>query len=81
MSESRQELLDNFNHFDRDSDGSIDFQEFCLLMVGLEADMSEEELAIGFESIDSDHSGKVDFEEFSRWLGVDAKKWKGARSV
>ena len=80
MSDSRQELLDNFNHFDRDGDGSIDFQEFSLLMDGLEAELSSEELEIGFQSIDSDSSGKIDFEEFARWLGARVKKWAGARS-
>ena len=81
MSDARQELLDNFNHFDRDSDGSIDFQEFSLLMDGLQADLSDEELTIGFESIDADGSGKIDFEEFARWLGARVKKWAGVSSA
>ena len=61
------ELAETFEHFDDDSDGSIDRQEFKKLMEALGAEMSEAELEIGFEPIDTDESGEIDFDEFSEW--------------
>ncbi len=61
------ELRENFQHFDRDRNGRIDFAEFVRLMDALQAELSEEEARIGFETIDRDGSGRIDFDEFHSW--------------
>ena len=65
---SSTELRENFNHFDGNSDGKIDFAEFAHLMAALETAASDEELAIGFQAIDTDGSGQVELDEFSNWF-------------
>ena len=61
------ELKENFDHFDRDSNGRLDFAEFAALMDALEAGLDRRELEIGFNSIDRDGSGGIDFAEFEVW--------------
>lgn len=67
--EDYEELENLFDLNDSDSNGSIDFGEFCQLLGDLGADMSKEELEIGFNDIDSNASGEIDFDEFSDWWG------------
>ena len=62
-----EELEQNFDHFDRDSNGRIDLEEFAALMAALDAGLDRQELEIGFASIDTDRSGAIDFAEFSAW--------------
>jgi len=64
---SNSELRQSFDHFDRDHNGTIDFDEFCDLLDTLNSDVEDESRRIGFDLIDSDHSGAIDFEEFSAW--------------
>ena len=65
---SGDELRDNFNHFDRNSDGRIDRTEFIELMKALDAFESEQDADLGFKAIDVDGSGLVEFDEFARWF-------------
>ncbi|GGI75131.1 hypothetical protein GCM10007978_11010 [Shewanella hanedai] len=65
---SIEELEDNFNHFDIDSDGTIELSEFNHLLVALEAIEPGESDSIGFEAIDTDSNGRIDFKEFSDWF-------------
>lgn len=62
-----EELKQNFDHFDRDGNGKIDFGEFRELMDALDAGLSEEVARVGFDSVDGDHSGYIDFVEFCGW--------------
>jgi calmodulin len=61
------ELREEFDHFDADSNGIIDFAEFGRLLEALSAEMSQEEVRVGFEAIDLDHNGRIDFDEFRAW--------------
>ena len=65
---SDEELKENFEHFDKNSDGKLTRTEFGELMKALGATEPEEDASRGFSSIDSDGSGGIDLEEFSRWF-------------
>jgi len=63
----RAELLENFEHFDTDGNGRIDFGEFSDLLDALDSGLADEEKRIGFEAIDENANGWIEFEEFSSW--------------
>jgi len=64
---SNQELRENFDHFDKDSDGKITKQEFRALLEALGALTEDDSWKIGFRSVDLDGNGAIDFEEFALW--------------
>lgn len=66
-----RELIQEFAVADRDHDGRIDFEEFRLLLDGLEAAMSIDEMQIGFREVDADHDGWIDCREFVDWWSSD----------
>jgi Ca2+-binding EF-hand superfamily protein len=66
--ERRAELQEDFEVFDEDHDGLLEFAEFADFMDGLGADMTSEECRIGFEEIDSNRDGRIQFGEFFEWL-------------
>ncbi len=61
------ELRETFDHFDKDSNGAIDRQEFAQIMEALGAEMTAEEIDLGFKIIDTDGNGVIDFDELSSW--------------
>ncbi len=63
------EIQENFDYFDADKNGQIDYKEFLLLINALGGDMTTEEMQVGFGIIDSDHNGSIDIEEFMDWWG------------
>jgi Ca2+-binding EF-hand superfamily protein len=63
----RSELRENFDHFDADDNGKIEFDEFRSLLAALDADVGEEEARIGFDAVDSDGDGHIEFGEFLSW--------------
>jgi Ca2+-binding EF-hand superfamily protein len=65
--ERRAELQEDFEFFDGDQDGLLEFAEFAEYMDGLGADMTSEECRIGFEEIDSNRDGRIQFGEFFEW--------------
>lgn len=73
MSELSQEKIaeikENFDHFDEDANGRIDFFEYTKLLGALDAGMDAQALRAGFAHIDSDKNGEIDFEEFLGWWG------------
>ena len=58
-------LTHNFPDFFR---GSIDSEEFALLVSDLGVTLTEEELAGAIDYIDADESGEIDPDEFVEWL-------------
>jgi calmodulin len=68
---AHRELIQEFAVADRDNDGRIDFEEFKLLLNGLDAAMSMEEMQIGFREVDADHDGWIDCREFVDWWSSD----------
>ena len=65
--EELDEIKENFDHFDLDSNGLIDYAEFARLIEALDGDMPSEEIRIGFKEVDSDGDGLIDFDEFFQW--------------
>lgn len=61
------ELRNTFDHFDRDHNGAIDFDEFCDLLDALNSEMEPASRRIGFDVIDGDGNGTIEFEEFASW--------------
>ena len=68
---AHRELVEEFAVADRDHDGRIDFEEFRLLLEGLDAAMSIEEMQIGFREVDADRDGSIDCREFVAWWSSD----------
>jgi calmodulin len=62
-------LREDFDYFDRNDDGLMEFEEFVRFLNALEAGMSESECQLGFREIDTDHDGVIEFEEFLDWWG------------
>ena len=61
------DLIESFNHFDRDGDGRIDLAEFGELCQALGGAIDDEHKRIGFKAIDSNRNGAIDFDEFVAW--------------
>ena len=68
---AHRELIEEFAAADRDNDGRIDFEEFKLLLEGLDAAMSIDEMKIGFREVDTDRDGRIDCREFVDWWSSD----------
>jgi len=60
-------LREDFDYFDRNKDGVMEFEEFVRFLTALDAGMSESECRIGFAEIDTDHDAAIEFEEFREW--------------
>ena len=67
MAMDEEELRENFDHFDRDNNNSIDRGEFAELLQALGAERSEAELQIGFDFIDQNNNGQIEYTEFRDW--------------
>jgi calcium-binding protein CML len=65
--ERQAELREDFEHFDDDSDGLLQFSEFVSFLDGLGAEMSTNECQAGFAEIDSDRDGMIGYDEFLSW--------------
>ncbi|MGR9091766.1 MAG: EF-hand domain-containing protein [Gammaproteobacteria bacterium] len=61
------EIKENFDYFDRDGNGRIDFGEFVELMNALNAELTNDQARLGFESLDTDENGQIDLAEFQAW--------------
>jgi len=62
-----EEINENFDHFDSDKNGLLDYEEFTYLIDALGGDMSPDEMHAGFSLIDMDQNGYIDIEEFITW--------------
>jgi calmodulin len=63
-------LREDFDYYDRNQDGLMEYEEFVRFLGAVEAGMTEGECHIGFGEIDTDHDGVVEFEEFLDWWGA-----------
>ncbi len=62
-----QSLRAEFDKFDKDTTGALDFEEFGLLLRSLGLELRPQQRRNGFDKIDSDGSGQIGFEEFAAW--------------
>ena len=58
-----------FNKYDKNGNGNIDWDEFCLLIDEMVGDMSIEDKSLAFHLVDTNHTGMISFEEFIAWWG------------
>lgn len=65
--EKRREISENFDFFDTDHNGHIDFDEFAKLLRILSPDCTVQQTAEGFSIIDTNSDGFIDLEEFIEW--------------
>ena len=62
--EQVDELKDAFSLFDKDGDGSIDYDELRTVMTSLGHNLTTTELQEMIDEVDSDGNGKIEFSEF-----------------
>lgn len=65
--EKRAELLEDFEYFDENQDGRMQFDEFVHFLKGIDAQMSAHDCRVGFTAIDANRDGLIEFEEFMEW--------------
>lgn len=63
----RADARKHFDFFDRDNNGSIDFEEFRDLLQVISTNVSTQQAAEGFSMVDVDSDGRVSFDEFIVW--------------
>lgn len=61
------DLIETFERYDRNDNGSLDWDEFCLLLDEIIGDMSLDEKSLAFHLVDSNHTGMITFQEFVDW--------------
>lgn len=64
---TQAELREDFDHFDRNHDGQLQYGEFVQFLEAIDAGMAPQECRIGFREIDTDHDGVIGFGEFMAW--------------
>jgi calmodulin len=67
MPQDRDDLRENFDRYDRDGDGAMNFPEFSQLLESLGETLSEDEQLLAFDATDGDGDGLIDFDEFVAW--------------
>ncbi len=67
MTEDGSSLRQDFERFDRDSNGWIDEGEFGELLSSLGVSFPREKVMIAFMAIDVNGNGRIDFGEFEAW--------------
>lgn len=65
--DERAELREIFDHFDADSNGVIDRDEFKKLLRSMDGDMPDEVILEGLSALDGDANGVIDWDEFVEW--------------
>lgn len=62
-----EELREMFDFYDRDSNGTIDLEEFGQLCEALGEGFGADEMLVGFDAIDTNQNGVIEFSEFIEW--------------
>ena len=61
------QIKQEFDFFDRDSNGQLSLTEFIELLTVLSPKTKVSAVEEGFNLIDDNHDGFIDFEEFANW--------------
>jgi Ca2+-binding EF-hand superfamily protein len=70
LDEKLEEIRSNFEFFDRDNNGLIDFDEFRAVLKTVNPEITISQAAEGFSITDTNSDGYVDLDEFITW-------WRG----
>ena len=62
-----EEIKKEFDFFDEDNNGLIDFKEFRRLLTTLSPPTSVDQAAEGFSIVDTNSDGHIDVDEFVTW--------------
>ena len=65
--EDRAHARKQFDFFDEDGNGFIDFDEFADLLKVIAGDVNARQIGRGFSMVDTDSDGQVSFDEFMTW--------------
>jgi Ca2+-binding EF-hand superfamily protein len=65
--EKVKQIREEFDFFDKDKNGEIDFHEFFDLLRVISPKAKESSAREGFEMIDENGDGHIDFDEFLTW--------------
>jgi Ca2+-binding EF-hand superfamily protein len=67
LDEKLEEIRGNFDFFDRDNNGLIDFDEFRAVLKTVNPEATISQAAEGFSMTDTNSDGYVDLDEFITW--------------
>ncbi len=65
--DEREELREILDHFDTDSNGVIDREEFRKMLLSMDGKFPESDIAQGLMALDGDSNGVIDWDEFVEW--------------
>lgn len=65
--EELREVRETFDHFDTDSNGVIDRNEFRELLKSLDPGFNEDDVVMGLRVLDANKNDVIDWEEFLAW--------------
>jgi len=68
LSKSDAELREIFDHFDRDKNGYLEYEEFLGILDTLGFDKDPDLRKLGFEIVDGNSNNRIAFEEFAAWF-------------
>eukprot|EP00747_Dinoflagellata_sp_TGD_P147676 gnl/TRDRNA2_/TRDRNA2_176841_c0_seq3.p1 gnl/TRDRNA2_/TRDRNA2_176841_c0~~gnl/TRDRNA2_/TRDRNA2_176841_c0_seq3.p1 ORF type:complete len:384 (+),score=95.85 gnl/TRDRNA2_/TRDRNA2_176841_c0_seq3:77-1153(+) len=64
----KDELKERFKNYDKNGDGTLDFNEMCVLLRQGHPDFTDKQVHALFSKVDKDNSGTVSFEEFVEFI-------------
>lgn len=67
MTKSVDEIRAEFEKYDTNGNGTIDWNEFRELLSKLDKDLSLMDKTETFDKVDSNHTGMISFDEFLSW--------------